>query len=39
LLALILTFGESRISAYDVIATPARLDRLSITLLDYEPTS
>jgi RNA polymerase sigma factor (sigma-70 family) len=39
LLALILTFAESRISAYDVIATPARLDRLSITLLDYEPTS
>jgi RNA polymerase sigma factor (sigma-70 family) len=39
LLALVLTFGESRISAYDVIATPARLDRLSITLLDYEPTS
>jgi RNA polymerase sigma-70 factor (ECF subfamily) len=39
LLALILTFAESRISAYDVIATPARLGRLSITLLDYEPTS
>ena len=34
LLALVLTFGESRIRAYDVIATPARLDRLSITLLD-----
>ena len=39
LLALVLTFGESRISAFDVIAAPARLDRLSITLLDYEPTS
>ena len=39
LLALVLTFGGSRISAYDVIATPARLDRLSITLLDYEPTN
>ena len=39
LLALVLTFGGSRISAYDVIATPARLDRLSITLLDYGPTN
>jgi RNA polymerase sigma-70 factor (ECF subfamily) len=38
LLALVLTFGESRIRAYDVIATPARLDRLSITVLDYAHT-
>jgi RNA polymerase sigma factor (sigma-70 family) len=39
LLALVLTFGDRRISAYDVIATPARLDQLSITLLDHEPAS
>lgn len=39
LLALILTFDDCRISAYDVIATPARLNRLCITVLDYEHTS
>lgn len=33
-LALVLTFGGNRISGYEVIATPARLDRLSITVLD-----
>jgi RNA polymerase sigma factor (sigma-70 family) len=39
LLALVLTFGDSRISAYDVIATPARLDQLAITLLDDGPSA
>jgi RNA polymerase sigma-70 factor (ECF subfamily) len=39
LLALVLTFGDSRISAYDVIATPARLDQLAITLLDDGPAA
>jgi hypothetical protein len=33
--ALTLTFGEDRISGYTVIANPARLGRLSISLLDY----
>jgi RNA polymerase sigma-70 factor (ECF subfamily) len=33
--ALTLTFGEDRISRYSVIANPARLVRLSISLLDY----
>ncbi|HWM07228.1 MAG TPA: sigma-70 family RNA polymerase sigma factor [Actinophytocola sp.] len=39
LLALVLTFGDGRISAYDVIATPARLDQLAITLLDDGPSA
>jgi hypothetical protein len=33
--ALTLTFGEDRISGYVVIANPAPLGRLSISLLDY----
>jgi hypothetical protein len=33
--ALTLTFGEDRISEYTVIANPARLGGLWITLLDY----
>lgn len=33
--ALTLTFGEDRISGYTVIANPARLGRLSISVLDY----
>jgi hypothetical protein len=33
--ALTLTFGEDRISGYTVIANPARLGGLSISLLDY----
>jgi RNA polymerase sigma-70 factor (ECF subfamily) len=32
---LVLTFADNRIAAYDVIASPARLDELTITLLDY----
>jgi hypothetical protein len=35
IVALTLTFGEDRISGYTVIATSARLGRLSISLLDY----
>jgi hypothetical protein len=35
IVALTLTFGEGRISGYTVIANPARLARLSISLLDY----
>ena len=30
-----LTFGEDQISGYTVIANPARLSRLSISVLDY----
>jgi len=33
--ALTLTFGDDRISRYSVIANPARLARLSISLLGY----
>ncbi len=33
--ALTRTFGEDRISGYTVNANPARLGRLSISLLDY----
>ncbi len=36
LLALVLTFGDGQISAYDVIASPKRLERVTITLLDYQ---
>lgn len=36
LLALTLTADNGRISEYDVIASPARLDQLSIALLDYQ---
>jgi hypothetical protein len=36
LLALILTFDEGQVSAYDGIVGPARLDHLLITLLDYQ---
>jgi len=39
LLALILTYGDGRISEYNVIASPTQLDQLSITLLDYQFTS
>ena len=33
--ALTLTFGEDRISGYSVIANPARLGRLSISVPDH----
>jgi len=35
LVVVTLTFGEDRISGYTVIANPARLGRLSISVLDY----